>query len=345
MTPPLSPSGITLTAPDPSLLSDNSSVATSIPVALEPAGHAGPQIDPVEFDDGIEDLTLPEEVTQELNQDVSLLPDPHRVPEPTSLGTPVGVAGLATRIIEPSVWAEPPTPSRSECAEDGVNNPEDDGSRERSEEPTSPQQAERNEESQPPVSSRNLARVRWGDHYTSTTLSTESTREEMNVPERTLVQPAPPEQPEETPQEELSSHEHALALPTPIQTPSEAPHEVGDLPPAPIPPTEPPLETPNEELNTLKQFLITGGSVGGTPLTMRGNLTRESTMTDATWSQGPVETSPLRHATSATLTGESYFPSQPIPSPSRRTPSEQGETQNTLDGSQSPIKHTPEYVF
>jgi hypothetical protein len=347
LTPPLSPSGITLTAPEPSLLSDNSSVATSIPVALEPTGHAGRQIDSVEFDDGIEDLTLPEEVTQELSQDVSLLPDPHRVPEPTSLGTPDGVAGLATRVVEPSVWAEPPTPSRSEDAGEGPNIPEDENSRDRSEELPSPPQPGLVIESQP-ANSRNLARVRWRDDHTSDLSSIETPTEELNVLERALVQPTALEWSAEPPQEGLSSLEHALALPAPIQTLSEIRQEPDSLPHAPTPPTstEAPIETPREELNTLEQSLFTGGSAGSTPLTMRGNLTRESTMTDATWSQGPVAGSPLRHATSATLTGESYFPSQPILSPSQRTPSEEGEAQNTLDNLRaSPMKHTAESVL
>lgn len=309
-------------------------MATSVPVALEPPLDAGPRIGSAEFINDVEDWTLPEEVAQGLNRNVNRLPDPHQVPEPTSLGIPEGVAGLATRIVEPSVWAEPPTPFRSENADDAVSHLEADYS---SDEPeTSIPPPRREPVVEPPPVSRNPSRVRWRDHYPSDDPSFETPREELETLEHVLLQATPLTESSETPREELSLLESSLVASTPVETPREELDTLARRLVFPTPTTETPLETPLDELQTLDQFLLTGGSTGDTPLRERGNLTRESTMTEAAWSQGFPNSSPLRHATSATLTGESYFPSQPISSPGRQI--SQAATQETLDASS-------EYVY
>ena len=119
ITPPLSPSGLTTTAADPSLVSDTSSIATSIPIFSEaPLQAFDPTLihtldsPPNELGDA--DLTLPLEVAHDLNRDIVDFPDPHRVPEPTTLGTPEGVTGISGEAADPSLWAEPPTSNASE---------------------------------------------------------------------------------------------------------------------------------------------------------------------------------------------------------------------------------------
>lgn len=115
-TPPLSPSGFTTTVADPSLVSDNSSIATSIAAVAEQAQDAD-IIHPVDSPPnelGDADRTLPAEVVQDLNRDVVDFPDPHRVPEPTLFGTPEGVSGISGHAVDPSLWAEAPTSNVSE---------------------------------------------------------------------------------------------------------------------------------------------------------------------------------------------------------------------------------------
>lgn len=332
LTPPLSPSGVTLTAPDPSLLSDNSSAGTSIPVAVGAPLEADRRIGSQELVDNAEDLTLPEEVTQELNRDAEQLPDPHQVPEPTSLGFPEGVAGLATRIIEPSMWAEPPTPLRSENADDAASRPEAEELSDELEMPELPPQSEYIAELRPETF-HSPSRVRWRDQYASDALSLETPKEELETLERGLLQPTPTEGPAETPQDELTLLESSLTLPTPTQTPLETPREELDILAQRLVVPTPALETPQADLRTLEQSLLTGISEGSTPFGRPGQLTRDSTMTDATWSQGPLDSTLLRHATSATLTGDSYFPSQPMSSLGRETP--EAQTQDTLDGTET----------
>lgn len=322
-------------------------MATSVPVAVEPTGHIGRQFGFVEFDNRVEDLILPEEVTQELERDAGQLPDPHRVPEPTSLGIPEGVAGFAARTAATSVWAEPPTPSRSDYVDGTVNDLEGDESKDGSEEPELPQEAKLLAALQP-TTPRNLARVQWEDGYTSPSQSNTTPRDQLDNPEQAFMQPTSFQVSPETPQEELSSISQSLALPTPVQTPVEKHQRERGIvaqPVAPLGPADASPEAPREESQTLERSLFTGLLTGGVPPSTHGNLTRESTMTDATWSQGPISTPLLRHATSTTLTGESCFPSQLRSSTSRRALSEQGELENTLEGAGIPsIKNPAKFV-
>ncbi|CAG7855080.1 SubName: Full=Uncharacterized protein {ECO:0000313/EMBL:CCA71516.1} [Serendipita indica DSM 11827] len=104
------------TVADPSLVSDNSSIATSIAAVAEQAQDAA-VIHPVDSPPnelGDADRTLPAEVVQDLNRDVVDFPDPHRVPEPTLFGTPEGVSGISGHAVDPSLWAEAPTSNVSE---------------------------------------------------------------------------------------------------------------------------------------------------------------------------------------------------------------------------------------
>ncbi|KIM30673.1 hypothetical protein M408DRAFT_328201 [Serendipita vermifera MAFF 305830] len=332
-TPGLSPSGITFTAPDSSLLSDNSSIATSIPVIQDVPVDTGRPIHSPELVDNPQDLTLPAEVTQELNRDIRLLPDPHQIPEPTAFGIPEGVTGLATRIAEPSVWAEPPTPFRSENADDAASRQNVDGSSDESDklEPTS--QAEQVVES-PPEPPRSLSRVRWRDYQSGDGLSLETPQEELETLEHGLLQPTPSEDPDETQREDLSQSMHPWTISTPVQTNLETPREELDSLAQRLvyTPMEPPVETPQEDLRRLEQSLFTGTSADESTSqsqSVHGTLTRDSTMTGISWSQVPTGHPLIRHDTSATLTGESYFPSQPISTHGRETP-EIG-TQETLD--------------
>ncbi|PVG00435.1 hypothetical protein CPB86DRAFT_225886 [Serendipita vermifera] len=333
ITPPLSPSGITFTAADPSLISDNSSVATSIPLLGRPT-------DVVEFADSPTiiapdeiteptDRELPQEVAAELNRDVIDLPDPHRVPEPTTLGTPEVATGLAARTIEPSVWAEPPTPHRSEYAEDAMSRKDEQASSEGSEGPDMPQYRDLHPfdaeqelmREQERLRLRDQNRVRWSDHEVQQT-----PREELDNLQRALLADTPQLTPVETPREELSALAASLTESTPLETPQEEKSErvqaLGD-----------PLlaETPREELQALEASL-TQASANQSDAEA-GQLTRtSSTTTDVTLSQGTLDYSSHLQA-APTLTGDSYYDSRPSQEINRRLSESQLTSRDTVEGS------------
>lgn len=231
-TPPLSPSGRTITAPDPSLISYNSSIATNVPI-IESVSHrqALPTrlpldevllAQPVTETADVDDRSLPTEVTAELRGE---LPDPHRVPEPTDLGIPEGIAGLAshTQVTEPSILAEPPTPfvnsegaasgdDRSERVAEtgepaGEEPPVDEPIvEELEEEPELPNVAQIIGNILPaPVSSQEHVRaVHWEDDVPAATIPMSTLTEELKDPETVLMQPTPTENVESSKEEKIS---------------------------------------------------------------------------------------------------------------------------------------------
>lgn len=332
-TPPLSPSGRTLTAPDPSLISDNSSIATSVPIvhesslqSVEPSGTtdlADSGITQTQAQEDVDpDRTLPAEVAQELNRDVASLPDPHRVPEPTDFGIPEGVAGLATRETnnDPSVWAEPPTPFRSEGADEVTSRGEEEEEENVGEEPEQIQRSESpdlprldeiiNNISQPMPSPSHTRMVHWQDGGDS--------------------------QPTETPMEELSNLEHNLLLPTPSdeisQTPIDEPEAFR------IAPTQETLHD-EEEMSRLStptdpgetQVEETQGAMGDRESEgsdhLGESLTRDTSRTDVTLSQNPFGASSGHLDRSITLSGDAITN---VPALNRHD-STFAETQQTIE--------------
>jgi hypothetical protein len=250
---------------------------------------------------------LSEEVAAELNRDIIDLPDPHRVPEPTTLGTPEVATGLAARTIEPSVWAEPPTPHRSEYAEDGMSRKDEQASSEDSEEPDVPQyqdlhpfdaEQELMRESER-LRLRDQNRVRWSDREVLDT-----PREELDNLQRALLADTPQLTPLETPQEELSALATSLAQATPLESPKEEPEQAIQAF-SDSTSNQGLAEAPSEELKAAETPLtqiVTNQSEAEV-----GQLTRASSnTTDVTLTQGTADY--FSHLQPApTLTGDSYY--------------------------------------